>query len=326
VSILRLEELRKEYKSFFGKKKTVAVDNIDLEIQPGEILGFLGPNGAGKTTTIKMICGLVNPTRGRVLIDGYDINKNRKKAIEKLGVVMEGSRNIYWRLSPYENLRYFGNIRGIRTKQIKTRIDELLHFFNLYERRNELTQKLSRGMQQKVAISIALLTSPLLLLLDEPVLGLDPHSSKELQERIVKIAKEEEKTIIIATHQMDVAQKVCDRIAIINKGKIVACDTIKNLLSLLEAQHYEFRIEGTLSREGKDKISKISYLDENVDGIETLLNINITNPNLLYEIINILKSENLKIIGICKKEVNLEKLYFQIVPERKENEGFFVTS
>ncbi len=317
VFMLKLEELRKEYKSFLGKKKIIAVDKIDLEVQPGEIVGFLGPNGAGKTTTIKMICGLVNPTKGQVLIDGYDIKNERKKALKKIGVVLEGSRNIYWRLSPYENLRYFGNIRGMRTKQIKTKIDKLLHFFNLYERKNDLTQKLSRGMQQKVAISVALVTSPLLLLLDEPVLGLDPHSSNELQERIIKIAKEEGKTIIIATHQMDVAQKVCDRIAIINKGKIVVCDTVKKLLNLLEAQHYEFRIEGSLNSECKDKLSKISHLEINEDGIETLISINIINSSLLYDIINLLKSEGVNIIEIRKQEVNLEKLYFQIVPERK---------
>ncbi|MEW6608168.1 MAG: ABC transporter ATP-binding protein [bacterium] len=324
MSILKLEGLRKEYKTFLGGKKTIAVDNIDLEVQRGEILGFLGPNGAGKTTTIKMICGLVNPTRGQVLIDGDDINKERKKAMGKIGVLLEGSRNIYWRLTPYENLRYFGNVRGMRTKQIKTRIDELLYFFSLDERKNELTQKLSRGMQQKVAISVALVTNPQLLLLDEPVVGLDPHSSKELQERIIKIAKEEGKTIIIATHQMDVAQRICDRIAIINKGKIIVCDTVKNLLNFLEAQHYEFRIKGTLSREAKDKLSKISYLEENIDGTDTQLSINLTHPNLLYEIINILKSENLNIIKISKEDVNLEKLYFQMVPEKDEK--FFVTS
>lgn len=317
MSILKLEGLRKEYKSFLRKNTIIAVDKIDLEVEQGEIVGFLGPNGAGKTTTIKMICGLVNSTKGRVIINGYDITRKREKAIEKIGVVLEGSRNIYWRLSPYENLRYFGNIRGMRTKQIKTKIDKLLHFFNLYERRNDLTQKLSRGMQQKVAISVALVTSPPLLLLDEPVLGLDPHSSKDLQEIIIKIAKEEGKTIIITTHQMDVAQKICDRIAIINKGKIVVCDTVRKLLSLLTTQHYEFRIEGALNSGCKDKLSKIFYLEENVNEMETLISINITNPNLLYDIINILKSENVNIIEIRKKEVNLEKLYFQMVEEKR---------
>jgi ABC-2 type transport system ATP-binding protein len=230
MSILRLEGLRKEYKGFFGKKKILAVENIQIEAQEGEILGFLGPNGAGKTTTIKMICGLVNPTCGNILIDGYSILKERKECLKRLGVVFEGSRNLYLKLTPYENMRYFGNIRGFETNQIKEKIFQLLHFFDLYERRNDLAQKLSRGMQQKLAISVALVTSPRLLLLDEPTLGLDPHSSKELQEMLIKITKEEKRTAIIATHQMEIAQRICDRIAIINQGRIVVLDETKKLL------------------------------------------------------------------------------------------------
>lgn len=230
MSILKLEGLRKEYKGFLGKKGILAIENIDLELRQEEILGFLGPNGAGKTTTIKMICGLVIPTKGNISIDGYNISKERKEALKRLGVVFEGSRNIYLKLTPYENIRYFANIRGFETKQIKERADKLLHFFNLYERKNCLTQKLSRGMQQKVAISVALITNPRLLLLDEPTLGLDPHSSKELQEMLIKIVKEEKRAIIIATHQMEIAQKICDRIAIINQGRIVVLDETKKLL------------------------------------------------------------------------------------------------
>ncbi|MEW6104328.1 MAG: ABC transporter ATP-binding protein [bacterium] len=312
MSILKIERLTKEYKGFWGKR-ILAVNNVDLEVEQGEVLGLLGPNGAGKTTIIKMICGLVNPTRGNISIGGYNIIKERRNAIKAIGAVLEGSRNVYLRLTPYENLRYFGNIRGKTTKEIKKRIDELLHFFNLYERRNELTQKLSRGMQQKLSIGVALITDPSLLLLDEPTLGLDPHSSKELQEMIIKIAKGERKTILIATHQMEVAQTICNRIAIINKGRIIVCDEIERLLTLFYVSHYEFKIPGILDIECKEKLNKIPYLEIKENGSETCLSVNIKDSKDFYEIIELLKSYNVCIAEINKKEVDLEKIYFQLV-------------
>ncbi|MEW6685578.1 MAG: ABC transporter ATP-binding protein [Candidatus Edwardsbacteria bacterium] len=309
---IQTRNLRKQYSNLLGQKKTLAVNGIDLEIGKGEIFGLLGPNGAGKTTTVKMIAGLVRPTAGDIYVNGFHLKDKRRKALASIGAVLEGTRNVYWRLTPQENLIYFANLKGKRTKEVKNRIDELLRLFDLREKTKEVVQKLSRGMQQKVAIAVALVANPEILLLDEPTLGLDVESAQIVKERLKEIVSHDGKTILLTTHQMEVAEELCDRVAIINKGKIVACDSVRNLIRLFSVEEYRFIISGKLTPEQKEKFSHFTLTQIEEDSYTTV-DVTLRQPSEIYEIMDIFRQANSKIISLDKLEPDLEKVFLEIV-------------
>lgn len=228
--VLKLTNVSKDYSGFFGGKKVSAVSGVNLAVGRGEVFGLLGPNGAGKTTIVKMISGLVLPTSGEISIDGWDVVKERLRAIEKIGVLLEGGRNVYWRLTPRENLRYFLQIRGLSPRILGPRIEELLAFFELSKKANTTVNDLSRGMQQKLALAVALLHDPRLLILDEPTLGLDVEATRNMKKLITNLARQEGRTVILTTHQMNIAQDICDRVGIIVEGRIIVSARMDELL------------------------------------------------------------------------------------------------
>jgi len=216
--VLRATGLRKRY---MGKQGPVeAVRGVSLRLDAGEVLAFLGPNGAGKTTTVKMICGLVLPDEGEVRILGENPMQS-SRALRHVGAVLEGNRNLYWHLTPIENLEYYGMIRGLPRREARQRGWELLEQLGLGNKVREKTQSLSRGMQQKLALAVALIHRPPLLLLDEPTLGLDVESAIAMK-RMVRELAQAGQAVLLTTHQLDVAEEVADRVAIIRRGELVA--------------------------------------------------------------------------------------------------------
>lgn len=214
---------KKEPKAMF-----TAVNGVDIQIQRGEIFGLLGPNGAGKSTTIRMLCTLLEPTSGTARVNGYDIVKQANEVRRSLGTVLAGERSIYWKLTGRENLEYFAALYHIPPAVAKKRVDELIERMELKERANELVEKYSTGMRQRVAIAKALLARPPILLLDEPTLGLDPQAARNLRELIAQL-KQEGHTILLTTHYMEEADQLSDRIGIIDTGKVIALDTPEGL-------------------------------------------------------------------------------------------------
>ena len=212
----------------FGKKGPAsfftAVDGVDLQIQKGEIFGLLGPNGAGKSTTIRMLCTLLEPTSGTARVNGYDIIRQANQVRQNLGTVLAGERSIYWKLTARENLEYFAALYQIPRDVATKRVNELLQRMELTARADELVEKFSTGMKQRVAISKALVANPPILLLDEPTLGLDPQAARNLRELIAQL-KADGHTILLTTHYMEEADQLSDRIGIIDQGKIIALDT-----------------------------------------------------------------------------------------------------
>lgn len=206
----------------------VAVNGVNLQIEKGEIFGLLGPNGAGKTTTIRMLCTLLEPTSGTALVNGFDIMKQASHVRQSLGTVLAGERSIYWKLTARENLEYFAALYHIPPTIAKKRVQELLDRMELTERADELVEKYSSGMKQRVAISKALLARPPIVLLDEPTLGLDPQAARRVRELIEEL-KTEGHTVLLTTHYMEEADQLSDRIGIIDTGKIIALDTPANL-------------------------------------------------------------------------------------------------
>jgi len=179
-----------------------------------------------------MLCGLVTPDAGRILLHGYDVRRQRGRAMRQIGAVLEGTRNVYWRLSAWRNLRYFARIKDCAGPAVHARAKVLLRDLDLWDRRHDTVQTFSRGMQQKVAVACALIADPAIVLLDEPTLGLDVRSARTVREWIVKLAREQGKTVVLTTHQLDMAEEVCDRIAIMHRGVIVADQPVTELLSL----------------------------------------------------------------------------------------------
>jgi len=237
-----------------------AVQGIDLAVPRGCIFSLLGPNGAGKTTTIKMIAGLVLPTAGHVSF--YDEKGNELRTRPRLGAVLEGTRNLYWRLSPLENLQYFGELKGLPLAQIRREAQELLDMFGLADRARASTQTLSRGMQQKVAVAIALLGRPPVLLLDEPTLGLDVESSRAIQQRLRELVERAGCTIVLTTHQMELAARIADRIGIISHGKLIAQDSLANLMAFFRRQDYELQLPQAEWQRLRGEVSSFRFSEQ----------------------------------------------------------------
>ena len=213
-----------------------AVDHISFEVRKGEIFGFLGPNGAGKTTTIRMLCTLSNPTEGSATVAGFDIVKEGGKVREHIGLVSE-KMIMYDRLTARENLRLFGELFKIPKKTLLERIDELLHLVHMEEWADHQIGTFSTGMKQRINVIRALLNEPDILFLDEPTLGLDPQSTSEIREFTRQINSERGTTIILTTHAMTEADILCDRIGIVDHGKIIALDTPANLKKVINGSN-----------------------------------------------------------------------------------------
>lgn len=225
--MLQVKSLVKQFRIRTGLVE--AVKGVSFTVASGEILAFLGPNGAGKTTTIKMTAGLIKPDQGSVFVDDKNLATERNAAVGKIGAVLEGSRNLYWRLTVMENLLYWGTMRRISYREARLRALTLLDQVGLTDRARSTVQTLSRGMQQKVALCQALMHRPSVLLLDEPTLGLDYESSEGIK-RMVRELSHSGTAILLTTHQLDVAQELSDRVAMIRGGQLILEGTTQAIL------------------------------------------------------------------------------------------------
>lgn len=225
-------ELTNVTKSYNGKTK--AVEDLNLTINSGEIFGFLGPNGAGKSTTIKMIMGIIKNDGGCIKVDGVDINDKPLEAKKRIGYVPD-SPDMFLRLKGIEYLNFMSDIYDVETSARQKRIEELSKYFDMESALNDKIQSYSHGMRQKIIVMGALIHDPSVWILDEPLTGLDPKAAYNLKEMMRKHA-DSGKTVFFSTHVLEVAEKVCDRIAIINKGKILFCGTITEMKDSLKEQ------------------------------------------------------------------------------------------
>lgn len=221
--VIQVNNLFRDYKGTLSmtKKKVIqAVNDISFSVKEGEIFGLLGPNGAGKTTTIKILTTLLAPSKGEAKIFGYNCFGQEKFIRPNINFIFGGERGLYWRLSAYENLMYFGDLYKVSEKILKNRIEMLLDLVGLKGREEEKVEGFSKGMKQRLQIARGLINDPKILFLDEPTLGLDPVGAKDLRNIILNL-KKHGKTILLTTHYMQEAEELCDRIALINHGKII---------------------------------------------------------------------------------------------------------
>jgi ABC-2 type transport system ATP-binding protein len=235
MNAIEVNHLNRIYRAQIGVfnrsiKEVVAVEDISFEVKAGELFGLLGPNGAGKTTTVKMLTTLLIPSAGSAKVGGLDVVKQANEVRKRIGFIFGGERGLYWRLSGDDNLRYFASLYGVDPAVSKKRIPYLMELVGLQGRGNERVGGYSRGMKQRLHVARTLLHDPEILFLDEPTIGLDPVGAREFRNVILNL-QSQKKTILLTTHYMFEADALSDRIAIINKGKVIALDTPAGLKS-----------------------------------------------------------------------------------------------
>jgi ABC-2 type transport system ATP-binding protein len=220
-----------------------AVDGIDLQVERGEIFGVLGPNGAGKTTTMKMLATLLEPTSGTARVLGRDVVREAREVRRRMGAVLTDGRSLYWKLTARENLQYFAALYHVAPGEQRARIAGALAAVHLEDRADDYVERYSTGMRQRLVLARALVPDPELLLLDEPTVGLDPQASRDLRDRVREM-RSQGRTVLLTTHYMEEADQLCDRIAIIDHGRIVALDTpsaLKRTIAATEVVHLEIQ-------------------------------------------------------------------------------------
>jgi ABC-2 type transport system ATP-binding protein len=310
TAALDVQQVTKVYPARMGRQQLVAVNNVSFHVHRGEILGLLGPNGAGKTTTIKMIAGLLAPTSGRIRIGPRDVGRERSQAVRRLGAVLEGNRNLHWKLTVRENLEYFGALKGV--DRLHERSERLIEQLELGEHRRKRVGELSRGLQQRTAIAIALINDPDVLLLDEPTLGLDVMAASIFKDTVRAIAKQG-CGIVLTTHQMEVAQALSDRIAIIAKGELAIIDSLGQLMAAHRTPGYTVTVRGELTVETKTALAAIGAAAFELEGPTTRFTLPEGHADALYQALEPLRTAGLELVSIQQQDVNLEGIYRRIV-------------
>ena len=233
----------------------VAVDGIDLHVGEGEVFGILGPNGAGKTTTMRMLATLLEPTRGEARVLGIDVRREPRRVRARLGCVLSGERSVYWKLTARENLEYFAALYHVPRQDTARRIARALETVELADRADDYVERFSMGLRQRLVLARALLPDPPLLLLDEPTVGLDPQAARHMRERIQAL-RAEGRTVLLTTHYMEEADQLCDRIAIIDRGRIAALGTPLELKRRILAEQV-VRLEVTVDGDDSALINRL---------------------------------------------------------------------
>ncbi|MVN85633.1 ATP-binding cassette domain-containing protein [Deinococcus sp. HMF7620] len=304
MDVLQATNLRKSYRS--GAQVVEAVQGVSLSCRAGEVVAFLGANGAGKTTTLKMLTGLIRPDSGEVRICGGDPHAD-VRVLERIGAVLEGNRNTYWTLTVQENFEYFGVLRGLSRAQVRRRVPGLLEEFDLTDKRHTQVQRLSRGMQQKLAIALAVLPEPQLLLLDEPTLGLDVQATLDMQ-ALVRSLVARGCAVLLTTHQLDVAQKLSDRVVIMRRGQVITEQPTRELLRAYSGSGFDLRFEGTLSEPQRRALLSLGAEEVEPGRLSYF------GPGaLLYEVLDALRPLELR--AVTPGEVDLADVFLRVNSE-----------
>jgi len=306
--IIAVEDLVKRYNGF------MAVDGVSFDIKRGEIFGLLGPNGAGKSTIISILCCLLKATSGRVVIDGFDIGRNVSDIKKIIGVVPQ-EISLYHTLTARENLRFYGRIYGLSGKTLKNRIEALLEMVGLTDRADDLLEGYSGGMKRRINIAVALLHNPMILFLDEPSTGVDPQSRRRIYDTIQELNRQGT-TVLLTTHQMEDAEKLCHRIAIVDRGKLIALDTLEGLLTLvgesdiIQVMAKEIPPASVESIRQIDEVQKVS-MDSGIMTIQL-----VRGRESLAGIVDRLISGGTKVESISIREPDLETLFLHLTGTR----------
>lgn len=310
--MIELKNVTKKYGDF------VAVDDISFKIENGEIIGLLGPNGAGKSTTMNMITGFIEPTKGEIIVDGFDVLKKPRKAKKQIGYMPENVP-LYMDFTAKEFIRYMAELKYVDRKEIKEEIDRVIKQTGLEDVQNKLIKNLSRGYKQRVSLAGSLVGHPKILILDEPTVGLDPKQITEIRSLITELSKEH--TIILSSHILSEVSQICKKVIIINKGKIVAIDTPENLENkvnddkslIITVEDTENKIEEVVKR--IENVKVINLLKELEDGTKQYTITWNGEDDLRKKIFEQLAKENITIVEMKKVEATLEDAFMNAIKD-----------
>lgn len=323
---IQTRDLGRIYKIRSGKRnepqELVALQNINLQVQPGELFGLLGPNGAGKTTLIKILTTLLAPTTGQAWVAGLDVTREANRVRQCINMVSGGESSGYGLLTVRENLWMFSQFYGIPSAQANKRIKELLEVVGLGDRLNTKSSDLSTGLRQKMNIVRGFITDPDVLFLDEPTLGLDVGASRDVRRFIRSwVENDSTRTLLLTTHYMVEAEELCDRVAIINQGRVLACDTPDNLKRHLQREAI-FRLEvsplnglGTGPFENLAGVRKVAHYPQ--DG-HSVLEFILEEEPVLGSVIGTLTANEIRILHLQKREPTLEDVFVDLVGHSME--------
>jgi len=292
-----------------------AVDNLTMQVPQGIVFGFLGPNGSGKTTTIRLLLGLLELSGGRAQVLGYDIASQADEVRLRSGALLEYN-GIYERLSAEDNLEFYGRIWRMPPSERKARIQELLTHFGLWERREEAAGKWSRGMKQKLAVARAMLHRPALVFLDEPTSGLDPVAAAALREDLSRLAEREGVTVFLTTHNLDEAERLCQQVAVIRRGRLLALGSPDQL----RAQAGGPRLE-IIGRGFSDQVQQKLRSRPEVSAVHlhnTTLTITLTDTVETAPLVSLLVSEGAQVEEVVKGKASLEETFLTLVDEENQ--------
>ena len=302
----------------YGKFK--AVDDISFSVKDHEIIGFLGPNGAGKSTTMNMITGYIEPTKGRIVVNGYDISKSPKKAKRQIGYMPENVP-LYNDLTVREFINYMAELKNVKRKERKEEVNKVIEETGLQDVQKKLIKKISRGYKQRVSMAGALVGNPDILILDEPTVGLDPKQITEIRALIKKLGKSH--TVILSSHILSEVSQICEKVIIINKGKILAIDTPENLEKQTQVEN---SIIITVEDKNKkmDKVSKqisdiksIELVKDNEDGTKQYLIIANKEADIRKKLFDVLPKEDITIFELKQSETTLEDAFLKVINSRE---------
>ena len=312
--MIEVKHVTKKYGNF------TAVDDISFTIKDNEVVGFLGPNGAGKSTTMNMITGYIEPTSGKIIVNDYDISKDSKKVKRQIGYMPE-STPLYNDLTVREFVNYMADLKYVKRKEKKERVDKVLKDVGLTDVQKKLIRNLSRGYKQRVSMAGALIGDPKVLILDEPTVGLDPKQITEIRDLIRKLGKNH--TVILSSHILSEVSQICEKVIIINKGKLLAVDTPSNLEEKFEDDN---RIYVTVEDE-KNKINKVAKKIKNLKSIEFIKDKNDgtkeyeliadKSTDLRKEIFNLFPKNDINILELKKTEVTLEDAFLKLISQKE---------
>lgn len=314
-AIVEVEDLVKDYGELH------AVQNIRFQIEEGEIFGLLGPNGAGKSTTISMLTCLFPPTSGSIRVQGLDVVKDAMEVKKNIGVVPQDLA-LYPTLNARDNLGFFGEMFGLRGKLLQQRIKNVLEIVAMTERANDPIRTYSGGMKRRINLAVGLINDPKILFLDEPTVGVDPQSRNHIFESIQKLNGERGMSILYTTHYMEEAERLCSRVAIIDKGKIIAQDTPKNLIALLGKGVIRFGLaqgdeELRKAVEGLGAVKSATFIPlppkEDGSRVTQILKVEVHSSNeAMIQVIQLFHQHNIELLTIEALEPNLESVFLHL--------------